>query len=367
MEQMNVKALDKGEKHDLKRKRDPALYFTDVGQGLVGCGDHLLAGQSSRRVSITKGCKTNLGYHPETHILKNYCNFTKSGLPKRVLAYENGEWKDFPENIVSLVQEDFRSKKAITEAGFQSQQLLLDYIYMICIVLETGLVKPIAWIDDHGKCFFPELRPECFALHGYHHSDNDIQVYMNPDANKKHETNEHFEISISAAESSSSRPDDEAMSNVKRVKSEKNSASDHNIYIEVNEAVGENESGSALPTNVPASRICQSPASGCQVNRAVQEMLLQGLGNLIDAKDIVGILRTPLRNDLGQVRFNLFQEQVEIAKKVRGNANVRYAWLASSKDAVEGMMLRGTLKRPEQKCLYGSGIHLAPANCSKIW
>ncbi|CAL9114243.1 inactive poly [ADP-ribose] polymerase RCD1-like isoform X1 [Musa acuminata AAA Group] len=366
MEQMNVKALDKGEKHDLKRKRDPALYFTDVGQGLVGCGDHLIPGQSSRRVSITKGCKTNLGCHPETHILKNYYNFTKSGLPKRVLAYENGEWKDFPENIVSLVQEDFRSKKAITEAGFRNQQLLLDYIYMICIVLETGLVKPIAWIDDHGKCFFPELRPECYVLHRYHHSDNDIQVYMNPDANRKHETNDHFEISISAAESSSSRPDDEAMSNVKRVKSEKNSASDCNIYVEVNEAVGENESGSALPSNVPASRICQAPASGCQVNRAVQEMLLQGLGKLIDAKDILGILRTPLRNDLGQVRFNLFQEQVEIAKKVRGNANVRYAWLASSKDAVEGMMLHGTLTRPEQKCLYGNGIHLAPANCSKI-
>ncbi|RRT67904.1 hypothetical protein B296_00038812 [Ensete ventricosum] len=96
-------------------------------------------------------------------------------------------------------------------------------------------------------------------------------------------------------------------------------------------------------------------------------MLLQGLGKFIDAEDIVGIHRTPLRNDLGSVRFDLFQEQVEVTKMARGNANVRYAWLASSKDAVEEMMLRGILKRSMQKCLHGNGIHLAPANCSNIW
>lgn len=260
MEQMNVKALDKGEKHDLKRKRDPALYFTDVGQGLVGCGDHLIPGQSSRRVSITKGCKTNLGCHPETHILKNYYNFTKSGLPKRVLAYENGEWKDFPENIVSLVQEDFRSKKAITEAGFRNQQLLLDYIYMICIVLETGLVKPIAWIDDHGKCFFPESSNRC------HHSDKKIQAYMSSESNGIHGNNTHFEISINEAESSSSVADDEIMSNIKRVKCEENFVSHQNIWSPGNEVVGENEPGSIFPLDIPAFGTFQASAGGHRVS-----------------------------------------------------------------------------------------------------
>ncbi|WOL09525.1 putative inactive poly [Canna indica] len=361
MEQMNVKVLDETTKHDLKRKRDSAICFTDVGQGLVA--NQSIADQSSLRAPT--GCMVNSCCYPKNHILKNYLNFTKSGLPQRVLAYEDGEWKDFPENIVSLVQEDFRSKKTVTEVGFQNQQFLLDFIYMVCLVSEAGLVKPIAWIDEHGKCFFPELFSEHYSSNGYHLSGKAKHVNMSPEPNKKYEANAHYDVSISAAESSSSVPDDEVTS-AKRVKNVQISASYQNIYSNINEAVGENDPGSILPSPVPSFGTLQAPAGGHHVSKAVQDMLLQGLGKFIDAKDVVGINRTPLRNGSGQFRFNLFQEQVEITKKIRGNANVRYSWLASPKDAVEEMMLCGVLKRPVQKCIYGNGIHLAPLKCSKI-
>ncbi|CAL9138415.1 unnamed protein product [Musa acuminata var. zebrina] len=357
MEYLNVKVLDKGKNCDLKRKRNSDVCSIDIGHGLVA--HQPIVGQSSLRACTRTRCKTNLCCSPENHILKNYRNFTQSGLPQQVLFYENGEWNDFPANIVSLVQEEFKSKKAITEVGYRNQQCLLDFIHMVCVVLHTGL-KPLAWIDDHGKCFFPESSNRC------HHSDKKIQAYMSSESNGIHGNNTHFEISINEAESSSSVADDEIMSNIKRVKCEENFVSHHNIWSPGNEVVGENEPGSIFPLDIPAFGTCQASAGGHRVSRAVQDMLLQGLGKFIDAKDIVGILRTPLRNDLGLDRFDLFQKQVEVTKMARGNANVRYAWLASSKDAVEEMMLHGILKRSIQKCLYGNGIHLAPANCSNI-
>lgn len=45
-------------------------------------------------------------------------------------------------------------------------------------------------------------------------------------------------------------------------------------------------------------------------------MLLHGLIKVIDVKDIIRILRTPVNGDSGLVRFNLFQELVAIAEKV---------------------------------------------------
>ncbi|URD79908.1 hypothetical protein MUK42_19007 [Musa troglodytarum] len=365
MEQKNVKVLDKGEKCDLKTKRDSAVYVTNDSHGL-GAHPHT-AVQSSLKVCTGMSCKTSLICHPGNHIVKNYHNFIKSGLPHRVLFYENDQWEDFPENIVSLIQDDFRSKKGITEAGYQNEQFLLDFIHMVCVILQTGLVKPVAWIDDHGKSFFPELHCQHYALNRCYHSNKDIQAYMGPEPNGAHEVTAQFKISNSAAKSSSSGADNGYIPNLKRVKSEENSTSDQNTYAEVNEVVGENDPGSVLPLNIPAFGACQAPAGGHHVNRAVQDMLLQGLGKFIDPKDIVGIHRTPLRNDVGLVRYNIFREWVETTKKARGNANVRYAWLASTKDAVEEMMMHGVLKPPFHNRLYGNGIHLTPATCSSIW
>ncbi|CAD5196612.1 unnamed protein product [Musa acuminata subsp. malaccensis] len=364
MEQKNVKVLDKGEKCDLKRKRDSAVYVTNDSHGLVA-HPHT-AVQSSLKVYTGMSCKTGLICYPGNHIVKNYRNFIKSGLPHRVLFYENDQWEDFPENIVHLVQDDFRSKKGITEAGYQNQHFLLDFIHMVCVILQTGLVKPVAWIDDHGKSFFPELHSHQYALNRCYHSNKEIRAYMSPEPNGTHEVTAQFKISNSAAKSSSSGADNGFIPNLKRVKSEENSTSDQNTYAEVNEVVGENDPGSVFPLNIPAFGACQAPAGGHHVNRAVQNMLLQGLGKFIDPKNIVGIHRTPLRNDVGLVRYNIFQEWVETTKKARGNANVRYAWLASTKDAVEEMMMHGVLKPPFHERLYGNGIHLTPTNCSNI-
>ncbi|XP_072987473.1 inactive poly [ADP-ribose] polymerase RCD1-like [Typha latifolia] len=360
MEVKNVKVLDKcGRKTgDVKRKRGSAAYPTDARDGIGSC-QHV----------ADKTCNTNSCYFSDRQIVKSYRNFMSSGLPQRVLYYQDGEWKDFPENIIHLAQRDFQTKKAITEAVHQNLQLLLDFVHMICVDLDTGLRKPIAWIDEHGKCFFPELYPDFFTSDVCQPSDKGKNVIMSSQPNCE---NDCIEISVSAAESSNSDHHDEVISNIKRVKTEVGSDSDQKIFVEANEMVGENEPCSFFPSKISFEGSCNEKVTGqvCdpRINYAVRDMLLQGLGPLVDAKDIIGIYRTPLVDNLGQVRFDLFQKQVEITKNHRGNANVRYAWLASSRDAVQDMMSQGVLqiKKPLHGPMYGIGNHLVPANHSNV-
>ncbi|GJM91581.1 hypothetical protein PR202_ga07967 [Eleusine coracana subsp. coracana] len=77
-----------------------------------------------------------------------------------------------------------------------------------------------------------------------------------------------------------------------------------------------------------------------RTNEAVEKLLLQGMGGIIGSKDIIGIYRTPVLDDRGEVRYHLFQKQE--------------------------MMLGGSLQicKPINCPTYGNGTLLAPATRS---
>ncbi|RHN54798.1 putative poly(ADP-ribose) polymerase, catalytic domain-containing protein [Medicago truncatula] len=93
---------------------------------------------------------------------------------------------------------------------------------------------------------------------------------------------------------------------------------------------------------------------------SVQRMFLTGMTFLgFIESDIVEVYRNSGKSM--QIRLDLFKMQVDITKEVKGDANVRYAWFASSKEELSTMMEHGfshyELSPP--KCLYGFGVHLA--------
>ncbi|KAM0934107.1 putative poly(ADP-ribose) polymerase, catalytic domain, RST domain-containing protein [Dioscorea sansibarensis] len=369
MEPKNVKVLGNGKKAmtDINHATIFADCFTD-GDGGPALGHHQwILDQSSDNCygnAATEDGKSGFYCCSQKHMLRNYQNFMKSGLPQRVLFYQDDEWKDFPGSINSLVREDFKRKKAVTEVIHESQRLLLNFFSMVLINLGTGFQKPVAWIDEHGKCFFPELYSEFCAPKGCFHSDKGHDVHMSCRRNGTREP-EAKNVFVSAAESSNSEvPDYAIISNGNHTKE---LSAGFQERAELHETTGENESCSLL-----ASRRIQEksakPATVPDVYSAVQNILLLGLGQYIAPKDVVGIFRTPLLDNSGQVRFKCFQEHVDLTKSCRGNANVRYAWLASSKDVVEDVMLKGVMhiKMPACGPMYGLGVHLTPANCSDI-
>ncbi|XP_058775539.1 inactive poly [ADP-ribose] polymerase RCD1 [Vicia villosa] len=214
-------------------------------------------------------------------LVKYFLNYKKSGLPKRLMFYKNGEWSDYPEDVVNLVRKDFEIKKAAVEIEFDGQNIVLDFLHMYNVNLQTGLQQPIAWIDEAESCFFPEL-----------FDGSDDEPY-----------NQDIEIDLDA-------------------------------YIE--------------------------PVYGRQDVDSVRKLFLTGMDTFgISEGDIVDVYRSS--GISMQARLELFQKQADITKGIHGDANVRYGWLACSKEELTTMMEYGLGHNALSscKCIYGFGVHLA--------
>ncbi|OEL32174.1 Inactive poly [ADP-ribose] polymerase RCD1 [Dichanthelium oligosanthes] len=357
MEQRNVLALGEHvlKAIDRKRRHETALERAEGNDAMElshhDSRKHLV--RSDDRAQCKKSKVTSCG---SGGILESYWNFKTSGLPMRVLFYQHGDWSDFPEDVVNLAQCDFQLKRPVTTAVFQNKHILLDFIHMIYLDYEMTINNPLAWVDDNGKGFFPDLSAELYT--------------SKPSQQKKGEAAERAGMSTSVAESSSSVSVGEVVSHGRRM----NNIAEDNLkaHNKLDEAIGENKSGPSVHLKEYSSGTTRDATgkqnSGPCVDSAVQNLLLQGLGHPFKQKDIVGIYRTPLLDQNGQVRSGLFQEEVEAAKSRRGNANVRYAWLPCSRGTMEEMMIRGALEiaKPQQGHTHGVGTCLAPANCSNL-
>ncbi|KAF5947262.1 hypothetical protein HYC85_013219 [Camellia sinensis] len=221
MESKWVKVLDNGHRIivDAKRKR-----AAQCATNIIEASHKVLSVQPNHNSLFMKlgkrkrllGCKTICGVHFRKSLHKNYSNFMKNGLPQWLLFYQNGDWNDFPRDIVELVSKDFQMKNAAIEVQFKGCHLMFDILYMIQVDLKTGSQRPIAWIDESGLDTVKNM----------------FVVGMNPSLN----------------------------------------------------------------------------ANILEINRCS--------GNVM------------------QTRWEIFQKQIEITQRYRGDPNVRYAWLASTKDAL---------------------------------
>ncbi|KAG2550218.1 hypothetical protein PVAP13_9KG231800 [Panicum virgatum] len=367
MAAMNEKVLGKCGRNvsSLKRKwESPAAYDAEA------CRTSELhqrpANDSAVRFHVDQDRKAKIVCHFNKQVLQSYKNFMTSAPPKRILLRQGADWKDFPEKIVKLARADFREKKTITETGYRNQLFLLDFVHMTFIDSKTGLQRPIAWIDENGKGYFPETFLQDQKLFMKKDFGNGNHEYISVEPNGTREMNGHLGTSESSAESSNFDPSTEDVSSPKRARAEKSSIG--KSYGDISEAVGENEPCTLLPTaNLLSHQANLGEVSRAQrTMEAVEKLLLQGMGSVIESKDIIGIYRTPILDDCGQVRYHLHQKQVHVTGCNRGNANVRYAWLACSKSTVHEMMLNGVLQvhKPIKCPAYGEGTLLTPANRS---
>ncbi|KAJ1292642.1 hypothetical protein BS78_01G005500 [Paspalum vaginatum] len=347
MEQRNALALGDHVPRatDRKRKQETAIEHAEGNAAM------LLSQHVPTKNLVTFGGRPRCKKSKVTScgnggVLESYRNFKASGLPVRVLFYQRGDWTDFPEDVVKLARQDFQLKRPVTTVLFQNKHILLDFIHMIFLDFEMTMNNPLAWVDDHGNGFFPDLSAGLYTT--------------KPSQNDKGEADEHPGLSTSVAESSSSVSVGEVVSHGKRIE---NVAADslraHNGRYKAQVHLNEYSSGTIQATT-------GSRNNGPHVHSAVRNLLLKGLGRSFNEKDIICIYRTPLLDQRGQVRSGVFQKEVEATKSRRGNANVRYAWLPCSRDTMDEMMMRGALEiaKPLQEPTCGVGTYLAPANCS---
>ncbi|CAO2817877.1 unnamed protein product [Amaranthus hypochondriacus] len=361
MEGKYAKVLDSDRRvFDLKRKKD-YRYATYRAHNAIP------------KLSTLKSSAAKLGKRKKPDVCKTKCrscthasrkslvlyysNFMKSGLPKRLMFFHNGEWIDHESDVVALVKKDFKHKIAAVEVKFKSYHLVIDFVHMVQFNIESFLEQPIAWIDEGGCCFFPEIYTNCNELHGHFYSD-----ILNDGPQYTQEIKLQIEIEVNGiGDSKLVEYCGESSPFVKQIKARQNDGTEDSCdkvsNVRMNEDVGENQHLlKTFDAEVENVKSYLDPG-------VVNEMFLQGMDSTAGAT-IVEI--RPYTGSLCQAQLELFLKQVEITKNYRGNANISYAWLASTKDAVSAIMTYGLGHFGYQhiKSIYGTGVQLAAANCA---
>jgi hypothetical protein len=341
---------------DLKRKRASqfAACLNGVRQQNKLVKRRKLDGRKSKLMSY--------GYNGK-FLLKCYSNYLKTGTPQRLMFYQNGEWIDFPHSVVEVVREDFQVKKPAVEVEFNGNRFVLDFLHMFRVDLKTSLQERIAWIDEAGSCFFPETF-DCPQPESGKYQD---PVLEEPYASQ--EIKLLLEIEINGVDQSNLKEcSGESNDLVKQIQINHQPASNHyGIDVEdscsrepdakMDEDFLENKQ---MGANLVMTPVSKNEEFDCE---AVQKMFLTG----ISASGSAEILDTYCCSSTSmQARLELFQKQVELTKKCRGEANVQYAWLASSKGELPTVMTYGLghCGPSTIKSTYGIGVHLAAANCA---
>ncbi|KAL6985715.1 hypothetical protein U1Q18_019089 [Sarracenia purpurea var. burkii] len=366
MESKWVKVLDNGRRNSKRRQR--ALCAENIIEAshkvLSRQPKHSLVTELGKRKRLV-GCKTKCGVHLRKSLVRNYYNFMKSGLPQRLLFYQNGEWIDFPRDIVELAREGFQMKKAAIEVQFTGCHLMLDTLYMIQVDLMTNSQKPIAWIDEAGSCFFPQLHFTSGGIHECNHYELEKdEEFVNVDPNGTPEFKLHLQIEVNGVNGYNLEEDvEESNACAKRIKIEQG-PSGKNYELGVNDN-NNKKTGTKMEDGVEEVQQTGDnflPKFQSVDLNLVRSIFTMGMNPCINA-NILEINRCS--NNMREARWEIFQKQVEITQKYRRDPNVQYAWLASTKDARSSIMTYGLgYCEPTIKAPYGIGIHLTPVKCA---
>lgn len=293
-------------------------------------------------------------------LVRYYSYYKKTGVPKRVMFYENGEWIDLPENIICVIRNDLEPKRAAIELNWSGRHFVLDFLHMYRLDLETGVKTQLAWIDIAGKCFFPDIydslgRDCCHHICGEdpeQHGKREIKLHLDIDVSGKElprlNLNELSDESgdnmddIQVVQRSSNRQDDEA------------SEDSCSHELEDDDVEKWDETGTNIFSGV-------KPAEAELDKDAVKQMFALGTATLGHV-ELLDVSQFP--SEIAKARLSLFQKQADITKKHRGDANIRYAWVPAKKEVLSAVMMHGLGVGGAfiRKSMYGVGVHLTAAN-----
>ncbi|KAJ0259756.1 inactive poly [Hirschfeldia incana] len=323
MESNVVKVLDSSFKDGLGKKRKHSAYHTSYDSGRSFAKLQCILSPNCSTEKLDKRRKLNVSEnHSGKSLVRYYSYFKKTGVPKRVMLYENGEWTDLPDNVISAIRNDLEAKRAAIEVNWSGRHFVLDFLHMHRLDLETGVKTHLAWIDIAGKCFFPDSVGSDYGEED--HGQCEIKL--------------HLEIDINGGKSP---------------KLKLNNSTD-SCSLELHDDADETEA-SMFSGVKPAEE--EELGIDAAKEKFVLGMAALGHVELLDAYRFSG--------DVAKDRQSVFKKQAEITKLSRGDANVRYAWLPAKKELLSAVMMHGLGVCGEliKKSKYGVGVHLAAADC----
>eukprot|EP00249_Psilotum_nudum_P022792 c28644_g2_i1 orf=293-2242(+) len=312
---------------------------------------------------------------PTKNLPVDVSNFRKSGIPSRFMYYDEAEWKDFSKDVTSILCEHFRCGKNFAELSIKGRTYLVNFMLMMQWNQRTGSLRSIAWIDENGKCFFPSLlfegnASQLLAQQGW--TDHQLRLKLDTQVTGSHICRT-FDCSDTNRKSEDNVSVDSLLGDCNRLQKTNTGlqlASGKSMHLKVG---GETD---AINVTQP-KRLWDFPLlgdklikleKGDQEYAVVANKFIAGLGMLITYTSVVGIYRDSHSSMNGQAKLQAFQKQEEIKRKMRGDANMRYAWHGTSKQGVSGIVLHGfgQPKMPKNGTVYGVGVYLAPEDYSHV-
>lgn len=304
-------------------------------------------------------------------LYRGYSNFMKSGIPKQIMFYENGEWINFPRDLLDLVVEDLQVKKASLEIKFNGQHCVLDFLHMFFLDINTGLQQPLAWIDAAGSCFFPEIYGAdgsgCCHSNNFGNKEPQVEEPHGSDVIKL-----QLEIDISGVDQSGFKVcSEESNDYIKQSQTDEKPVYDRDIE-EVEDSCGRIPIGKAYEVVPKLKELNSNLIFGNQFlngeldTRTVEKIFRDGM---MSSDSSVEILNIKHCNDTSmRTQLEHFNKQIEMTKLYRGDANVRFAWLPVSKSELSSLMMHGIghCGVSSVRSMYGTGVHLTAVDCSNV-
>ncbi|BAT99647.1 hypothetical protein LR48_Vigan06g082700 [Vigna angularis] len=359
---MEVKTAKAVDRIALKFKRkQPTQYAAHE------CGALQPSGRVVKQIKLGEYRKkhANAGSHIGKSLSNRFLSYKKSGKPARLMFYKNGEWVDFPSDILDLVKKDLEIKKSVVEVELNGYHMVLNFFHMYKLNMKTGLQQPMAWIDEAGGCFFPEV----YAT--YDEEPYNLWKQGTGRSTESYDSNEiklQLEIEINGLDQWKLREcSDESNSLFNGIRIDtKQKSCPYDVEVEnsINKEDCENVDKSIQQMQDIDLNAYTESVYGMLNFDSVQKIFLKGMNNNgITDSDIVGIDRCSGASM--QARLELFLKQAEITQKCHGDANVQYAWLASTKRELYTMMEYGLghCRLSAFKGSYGTGVHLAAVTC----
>lgn len=268
---------------------------------------------------------------------QNNANFERSAVPSRFMYYRCGSWLNFSDDDLQTVRTGFLERKPIIEAVIDGAKYIIDFKRMQQINYSTGNWRSVAWIDEDGKCFFPEVFfcDEDLCKTEYENERNDD---ISRDCKKKNNRTSEIEIVSKIDPTSSKR---------KKV-DESDSSSD--------KAVGVNVIRTAELPN--AKRLKETERE----YMVVYNHFFDGKRRVDNGATVTSIYQCNWETQLDKARLEIFQKQIESTKAERGTSNVTYAWYGAPAKVVGSVLAYGfglPSKVPPPD-VYGIGIYLSP-------
>lgn len=267
----------------------------------------------------------------------NKANFERSAAPSKLLYFRNDSWMYFSDDVVETLRTGFLERNPIIEASVGGVKYIFDLKRMLQTDFLTGNSRSIAWIDENGKCFFPNgflceeefTEPQC----------------ENEKDNNNCKPKIGIELKIDGTSLKRKREEEPEVSSAYKA-----------VGLDVTKHQGLEEGGTA---KWPNTKLLTETERDYTI---VKDHFLNAMKKVDSEVRIISIHQRTREGDMDKVRLRVFQCQTLFTKAARGTSNTVCAWFGASAKVVESIMAYGfgsPCKVPETD-VHGVGLYFSP-------